>query len=157
MGQPLRVCLPRDRRLQVIPRYGANMNLDSWKIELINHRCGSYKAWDLLGILTFEITSPTGDSHAKSIGFWRSFIDHKFQGSEWQKVFKQNLYQFVKWGIAIIERLIDMNKLDEEVLIHTTYNHNQLGRHFGEILMRDDLIPKSTLIDETIYEYTPSA
>ena len=111
------------------------MNSDSWKVELINHRCGSYKAWDLLGILNFKITSPTGDCHSKSIDFWRIFIDHKFQGAEWKKIFEQNLYQFVKWGIAVIERLIDMNKLDEEVLIHTTYNHNQLGSHFGEMLM----------------------
>lgn len=134
------------------------MNSNSWKIELINHRCGSYNGWDLLGILNFAITSPTGDDHPKSICFWRIFIDHKFQGSklEWERIFEQHLDQFVKWGIAIIERLIDGKKLDEEILIHTTYDHNPLGRHFGEILMRGDLIPASKSVGQNIYKYTPS-
>jgi hypothetical protein len=132
------------------------MNLNSWKIELVNHRCGSYKGWDMLGILEFEITSPTGHCQPKCIGFWRLFIDHKFQGSIWEKIFEQHVDQFVKWGIAIIERLIDSKRLDEEVLIHTTYNHNLLGKQFGEILMRGDIIPTSTLLTEGIYEYTPS-
>ena len=131
------------------------MNLNSWKIELVNHRCGSYKGWDLLGILDFEITSPTGHCQPKSICFWRIFIDHKFKGSRWEKIFEQHLDQFVKWGIAIIERLIDGKKLDEEVLIHTTYSNNPLGRHFGEILMSGDLIPTSKSVGQDIYEYTP--
>lgn len=110
----------------------------------------------MLGILEFEITSPTGHCQPKCIGFWRLFIDHKFQGSIWEKIFEQHVDQFVKWGIAIIERLIDSKRLDEEVLIHTTYNHNLLGKQFGEILMRGDIIPTSTLLTEGIYEYTPS-
>ncbi|MBW2341353.1 MAG: hypothetical protein JRF50_13600 [Deltaproteobacteria bacterium] len=132
------------------------MNSNTWKIELRNNRCGSCKGWDFLGILNFKITSPTGDYYPKSIGFWRIFIEDKFQGFEWEKIFEQYLDQFVKWGIAIIERLIDGKKLDQEVLIHTSYNHNPLGRHFGEILMRDDLIPKSKSAGQNIYEYTPS-
>jgi len=66
------------------------------------------------------------------------------------------LDQFVKWGIAIIERLIDWKRLDEEVLIHTTYNHNLLGKQFGEILMSGDIIPKSTSLNKDIYQYTLS-
>ena len=132
------------------------MNSHSWKIELVNHRCGSYEGSDMLGILTFEITSPSGNDHSKNIGFWRSFIDNKFQGPEWEKSFEKHFDQFVKWAIAIIEKLIDGNKLNEEALIHTTYDHNPLGRHFGEILMRGDLVPTSKSIGQNIYDYTPS-
>lgn len=132
------------------------MNSNTWKIALKNNRCGSYKDWDYLGILNFEITSPTEDYYPKSIGFWRIFIKEKFQGSEWENIFEQHLDQFVKWGIAIIERLIDWKKLDEEVLVHTTYNDNPLGRHFGQILMSGDLIPKSKSVGQNIYKYTPS-
>jgi hypothetical protein len=58
------------------------MNSNSWKIEFINHRCGSYNGWDMLGILNFEITPPTGNYQSKNIGFWRIFSDHKFQYPE---------------------------------------------------------------------------